>query len=106
MPKRTAISTILVLALAVMASGCGPGNLTPSTTAERAAIEAAVRGCGLKVEDPSWSWIREFKQWEFKFRTDAAGMAKADCVEDVKKQLIATRNLDVAVGYLEADAKP
>ncbi len=97
---------LLSSATAIALAGCGPGNLTPSTEAERAAIEAAVRGCGLKVAEPSWFWIREFKQWEFKFRTDAAGMAKADCVENVKKQLIARRNLDVAVGYMEVDAKP
>jgi len=84
-------------------AGCGPGNLVPSTEADRAAIEAAVRGCGLKVEDSVWFWIREFKQWEFKFDTDAAGMAKADCVEKVKERMIASRNLDVAVGYSEME---
>ena len=92
-----------VICATIALAGCGPGKLTPSTEEDRAAIEAAVRGCGLKVEDPSWLWIREFKQWEFTFKTDAAGMAKADCVEDMKKKLIGSRNLDVAVGYSEKE---
>ena len=94
---------LIASAVAAALTGCGPGSLTPSTEQERAAIVAAIRGCGVKIEDPNWFWIREFKQWEFNFDTDAAGMKRADCIEKVKERTIAARNLDVAVGYSEME---
>ena len=91
------------LLAALTLAGCAPGPFVASTEQEREAIVAAIRGCGVKIEDPNWFWIREFKQWEFNFDTDAAGMARADCIEEVKERMIAARNLDVAVGYSQKE---
>ena len=93
----------LLLAGGLALPACAPGPFVASTEQEREAIVTAIRGCGVKIEDPNWFWIREFKQWEFNFDTDAAGMARADCIEKVKERMITERNLDVAVGYSERE---